>query len=251
MSHIGSSDRQIHQWIQFKHQPAPKQRKRRPPDDAAGHPLPPARPVMSPQTQDYVVSYTDYFIYTNLYSEPVDPQITPAPLGVGDIAAYCLSQAFIYGQSQIHNVVGDSMASIFAAESTKVPMTTLWVPPVLSKQHTYGESSNLQGRTFVAVASILIVVFVQLKNRKIPGQHADFDPNDPLSLILRLRRRGGISDTFRGLAEGDIKEGGLKKVTFGPISDKDGFVEVVGIVRLGLIEIFTGLATSPLTVFAF
>jgi hypothetical protein len=36
-----------------------------------------------------------------------------------------------------------------------------------------------------------------------------------------------MRDTFRGLAEGDVKEGGLKKVKLGQVNDRHGFVQVL------------------------
>ncbi|KAF8210788.1 hypothetical protein K438DRAFT_1752559 [Mycena galopus ATCC 62051] len=196
--------------------------------------------TVTPLTLDYVVTYSGKFIYRDFDSEPVNRQSTPAPPGIGAIATYCLADVFIYGQSSMRNVVGDSITSISDSQSG-LSVTTLWVPSVL-----FGWEAYIQGvvefvgtavktdlawvngplggslpptmirtisgtalttslgweykeaigpailipSTFIAVASILIVVFAQLKNRKIQMQHADFDPNDPL-LLMAAASAGG------------------------------------------------------------
>jgi hypothetical protein len=89
-----------------------------------------------------------------------------------------------------------------------------------------GSAAILIPSTFLALASILIVLFAQCLNRGIPIEHADFDPNDPL-LLMAAASAGGMRDTFRGLAEGDVKEGGLKKVKLGQVNDRHGFVQVL------------------------
>jgi hypothetical protein len=91
--------------------------------------------TVTPQTLDYVVSYSNQFIYSlNLHDKPMNPQITPAPPGASYLAAYCLSRGFLYGQSGIRNVVGDSMTSIFTGQSksSSLPETALWVWLLLS-----------------------------------------------------------------------------------------------------------------------
>ncbi|KAJ7236829.1 hypothetical protein C8J57DRAFT_1569207 [Mycena rebaudengoi] len=79
--------------------------------------------------------------------------------------------------------------------------------------------------TFVAVASIDIVLLAQVLNRGIPARHADFDPNDPL-VLMAAASAGGMDETFNGLTKEDIKDGGGKKVKLAHIDDRDGFVQV-------------------------
>lgn len=89
-----------------------------------------------------------------------------------------------------------------------------------------GSAAILIPSTFVAISSILIVIFAQFRNRGIPAQHADFDPSDPL-LLMAAASAGGMRGMFGGLAEGDVKEASSKKVKLGHSEDGDGFVEVV------------------------
>ncbi|KAF7371269.1 hypothetical protein MSAN_00762700 [Mycena sanguinolenta] len=228
--------------------------------------------TMTPQIQDYVVSYSGRFIDSIPVSEPLDPRIAPAPAGVADIAAYCLSRVFQYGQNGMRNVVGDSMSAIFTGqnyEGRSLSETTLWEDyirgvvefvgtavkwdltwvngplggnPPSTMTHTisghafttslgweYNKAASpafLIPSTFVAVASILIALFAQFRNRGIPEQHADFDPNDPL-MLMAAASAGGLRETFPGLTQSVIKEGGLTKVSLGQIDDRHGFVEVV------------------------
>jgi hypothetical protein len=79
--------------------------------------------------------------------------------------------------------------------------------------------------TFVAVASIVIVLLAQVLNRGIPARHADFDPTDPL-VLMAAASAGGMDEMFNGLAKEDIKDGGGKKLRLAHIDDKDGFVQV-------------------------
>ncbi|KAJ7343949.1 hypothetical protein DFH08DRAFT_810484 [Mycena albidolilacea] len=79
--------------------------------------------------------------------------------------------------------------------------------------------------TFVAVASIVIVLLAQVLNRGIPARHADFDPTDPL-VLMAAASAGGMEEMFNGLAKEDIKDGGGKKLRLAHIDDKDGFVQV-------------------------
>ncbi|KAJ7780944.1 hypothetical protein B0H16DRAFT_602757 [Mycena metata] len=79
--------------------------------------------------------------------------------------------------------------------------------------------------TFIAVASIVIVLLAQVLNRGIPAHHADFDPTDPL-VLMAAASAGGINEMFNGLAKEDIKDGGGKKVKLAHIDDRDGFVQV-------------------------
>ncbi|KAJ6472043.1 hypothetical protein C8R45DRAFT_416064 [Mycena sanguinolenta] len=227
--------------------------------------------TMVPQIQDYVVSYSGRFITAIPVSKPLDPQIAPAPDGVGDMAAYCLNKVFAYGQSGIRNIVGDSMSITYTGQNqgSSLSETTLWEAfirgvvesvgtavksdltwingplngdPPSTMTHTisghafttslgwaYNKADSpafLIPSTFVAVASILIVLFAQFRNRGIPEQHADFDPNDPL-LLMAAASAGGLRETFPGLTQSGIKEGGLKKVTLSQVDNRDGFVEVM------------------------
>ncbi|KAJ7759866.1 hypothetical protein B0H14DRAFT_2634288 [Mycena olivaceomarginata] len=79
--------------------------------------------------------------------------------------------------------------------------------------------------TFVAVASIVIVLLAQVLNRGIPARHAHFDPTDPL-VLMAAASAGGMDEMFNGLAKEDIKDGGDKKLRLAHIDDKDGFVQV-------------------------
>ncbi|KAJ7107716.1 hypothetical protein C8R44DRAFT_744314 [Mycena epipterygia] len=79
--------------------------------------------------------------------------------------------------------------------------------------------------TFVAVASILIVLFAQLRNRGIPIRQADFDPNDPI-LLMAAASAGGVPDTFCGLAQDDVKKARGKRVKLSEIGGRDGFSQV-------------------------
>ncbi|KAJ7119351.1 hypothetical protein C8R43DRAFT_86191 [Mycena crocata] len=80
--------------------------------------------------------------------------------------------------------------------------------------------------TFVALASILIVIVAHFYNRGgIEMRHRDFDPSDPVSLMAAASA-GGMGDTFHGLAKGDVKEGRRNKVILGQIGERDGFVHV-------------------------
>jgi hypothetical protein len=79
--------------------------------------------------------------------------------------------------------------------------------------------------TFVAVASIVIVLLAQVVNRGIPARHAHFDPTDPL-VLMAAASAGGMDEMFNGLAKEDIKDGGRKKLKLAHIDDKDGFVQV-------------------------
>ncbi|KAJ6583077.1 hypothetical protein DFH09DRAFT_1275438 [Mycena vulgaris] len=78
--------------------------------------------------------------------------------------------------------------------------------------------------TFVAIASILIVLFahcMRLMNRGVVVEHVDFDPNEPL-LLMAAASAGGMEDTFHGLAKGDLEEGGEKKVILAHFGNRDG-----------------------------
>ncbi|KAJ7883765.1 hypothetical protein B0H13DRAFT_2667116 [Mycena leptocephala] len=62
--------------------------------------------------------------------------------------------------------------------------------------------------TFVAVASVVIVLLAQVLNQGIPARHAHFDPTDPL-VIMAAASAGGMDEMFNGLAKEDIKDGGV------------------------------------------
>lgn len=79
--------------------------------------------------------------------------------------------------------------------------------------------------TFIAVASIVIVLVAQLLNRGIPARHADFDPNEPL-VLMAAASAGGMGHVFSGLGKEDIEEASGRRVRLAHIDDKDGFVEV-------------------------
>ncbi|KAJ6459569.1 hypothetical protein C8R45DRAFT_1081381 [Mycena sanguinolenta] len=64
--------------------------------------------------------------------------------------------------------------------------------------------------TFVAVASILIVLFTQFRSRGVPVQHTAFDPSDPLALMAAASA-GGMGNTFDGLTKEHVKEGQRNK----------------------------------------
>ncbi|KAJ6589017.1 hypothetical protein B0H19DRAFT_1367496 [Mycena capillaripes] len=229
--------------------------------------------TVTPHIEDYVVSYSGQYIYKNLNGEqPIHgPQVAPALPATAYIAIYGLELVFLYGQSGIRNVIGDSMAAIyndeipaasisptklweayitgvieFTGTAVKTGLSANWGPlggkPPLSMTRNIsgyglttslgwdyreaGSAAILIPSTFIAVASILIVLFAQFRNRGIPVQHADFDPNDPL-LLMAAASAGGMREMFGGLAEGDVKEVSSKKVKLGCLSDdRDGFVEV-------------------------
>ncbi|KAF7367629.1 hypothetical protein MSAN_00826500 [Mycena sanguinolenta] len=79
--------------------------------------------------------------------------------------------------------------------------------------------------TFFAIASILIVLFAQLRSRGVPVQHSAFDPSNPLALMAAASA-GGMGNTFHGLTKEDVKEGQRKKVKLGQVGGKAGFVQV-------------------------
>ncbi|KAJ6545145.1 hypothetical protein B0H19DRAFT_1266619 [Mycena capillaripes] len=81
--------------------------------------------------------------------------------------------------------------------------------------------------TFVAIASILIVLFAQCLKwvRGIAIEHVDFDPNEPL-VLMAAASAGGMMDIFSGLTKEDLEEGGGKKVMLGQADGKDGLVQV-------------------------
>jgi hypothetical protein len=81
--------------------------------------------------------------------------------------------------------------------------------------------------TFVAIASILIVLFAQCLKwvRGTAIEHVDFDPNEPRVLIAAASA-GGVVDTFSGLTKEDLEEGGGKKVIQGQAGGKDDLVQV-------------------------
>ncbi|KAJ7465779.1 hypothetical protein B0H11DRAFT_2049245 [Mycena galericulata] len=75
--------------------------------------------------------------------------------------------------------------------------------------------------TFVAVASILIVLFVLSQNRGMVAiRHADFDPGDPMFLIAAASA-GGIEATFAGLGKDSVEIGRKEKVTLAQFVKKD------------------------------
>lgn len=82
--------------------------------------------------------------------------------------------------------------------------------------------------TFVAIASILIVLVAQCLKwaQGISVEHVDFDPNDPL-LLMAAASAGGMVDTFAGLTKEDLDEGGEKKVKLTQIGDRNGLVQIV------------------------
>ncbi|KAJ7628899.1 hypothetical protein FB45DRAFT_1059567 [Roridomyces roridus] len=80
--------------------------------------------------------------------------------------------------------------------------------------------------SFVALASIIIVLWAQLHNRGIPARHAKFDPNDPL-VLMAAASAGGMEDLFTGLGKQDIKDGACRELILAHIEDKDGFVQVM------------------------
>jgi hypothetical protein len=82
--------------------------------------------------------------------------------------------------------------------------------------------------TFVAVASIVIVLFATYQNRgsMMAIRHADFDPSDPI-LLMAAASAGGMGGTFRGLGGESVKEGRKKKVTLASIGGRDGFVQEI------------------------
>jgi hypothetical protein len=85
---------------------------------------------VTPQTQNFNVTYSEEFIYKNLDSEPLDPDIKPAPPLVAFAAIHGLDQAFFYGQSgTTRNVIGDSMFLIYGDQSqdNALPYPALWV----------------------------------------------------------------------------------------------------------------------------
>jgi tripartite-type tricarboxylate transporter receptor subunit TctC len=95
-------------------------------------------------------------------------------------------------------------------------------------EHNVGvNNAILIPSTFVAVASILIVLFAQCLKwvRGTAIEHVDFDPNEPLELMAAASA-GGMVDTFAGLTKNDLEEGGGKKVILGQVGAKDGLVQV-------------------------
>ncbi|KAJ7716237.1 hypothetical protein DFH07DRAFT_973982 [Mycena maculata] len=86
--------------------------------------------TVTPQTKNFNVTYTgDNYIYKDLFYEPVDPEIKPAPLAISYAALYGLNQAFVNGQSAFRNVVGDSINTIFTdrgEDDSTVSYTDLW-----------------------------------------------------------------------------------------------------------------------------
>ncbi|KAF7367642.1 hypothetical protein MSAN_00827800 [Mycena sanguinolenta] len=79
--------------------------------------------------------------------------------------------------------------------------------------------------TFVAIASILIVLFTQFRSRGIPIEYAAFDPSNPL-VLMAAASAGGMGNTFDGLTKEHVKEGQSKKVKLAHIGGKVGFVQV-------------------------
>jgi hypothetical protein len=77
--------------------------------------------------------------------------------------------------------------------------------------------------TFVALASIMIVLFAEYKNGfgGIPTEHASFDPSNSLHLMAAASA-GGMQKTFKGLAKKNIKEGSAKKLKLGKVGSEDG-----------------------------
>ncbi|KAJ7107735.1 hypothetical protein C8R44DRAFT_885142 [Mycena epipterygia] len=97
--------------------------------------------------------------------------------------------------------------------------------PTLGWEYTTTTMAALIPSTFVAIASILIVLFAQLRNRGIPIRQADFNPNDPI-LLMAAASAGGIPDTFFGLAQDDVKKARGKRVKLSEIGGRDGFSQV-------------------------
>ncbi|KAJ7270005.1 hypothetical protein B0H12DRAFT_1229266 [Mycena haematopus] len=79
--------------------------------------------------------------------------------------------------------------------------------------------------TFVAIATILIVLVTQYHSRGVPVQHVAFDPSNPL-VLMAAASAGGMGNTFHGLTNEDVKEGQRKKVKLAQIGGKVGFVQV-------------------------
>ncbi|KAF7367599.1 hypothetical protein MSAN_00823200 [Mycena sanguinolenta] len=79
--------------------------------------------------------------------------------------------------------------------------------------------------TFVALASILIVLFTQFRSHGVPVQHAPFDPSSPVALMAAASA-GGMGNTFHGMTKEDVKEGLRKKVKLGQVGGRVGFVQV-------------------------
>ncbi|KAJ6536934.1 hypothetical protein B0H19DRAFT_1270623 [Mycena capillaripes] len=81
--------------------------------------------------------------------------------------------------------------------------------------------------TFVAIASILIVLFAQCIKwaRGTAIEHVDFDPNEPL-LLMAAASAGGMVDTFPGLTKEALEDGGRKRVMLAQVGGRDGLVQV-------------------------
>ncbi|KAJ7763207.1 hypothetical protein DFH07DRAFT_956581 [Mycena maculata] len=80
--------------------------------------------------------------------------------------------------------------------------------------------------TFIAIASIVIVLFAEWKHQGIPERHPTFDTGNPL-LLMAAASAGGMPEIFHGLTKNDLAEGSGKMVKLSYVEEKDleGFVQ--------------------------
>ncbi|KAJ7753893.1 hypothetical protein B0H14DRAFT_3512690 [Mycena olivaceomarginata] len=154
-----------------------------------------------------------------------------APSTLAHAVIYALEQALKYGQSSTNNVVTDTITTILANQgsvyrgcviefagmaiktelasptgplpagiptSMRRNMTGSALTVTVGWEHNTGvNNAILIPSTFVAIASILIVLFAQCLKwvRGTAIEHVDFDPNEPRVLIAAASA-GGVVDSF-------------------------------------------------------
>lgn len=129
--------------------------------------------TVTPYTQDYLVSYSGQYISKNLNGkQPAYPQNAPLLSGTAYIALFGLELVFLYGQSGIHNVIGDSLTAISNDEIVSTPLTKLWVTLFLYSEtqpslirlvgsihngcdriHRHGKSNLIKHTRYVLISS--------------------------------------------------------------------------------------------------
>ncbi|KAJ7922506.1 hypothetical protein B0H13DRAFT_2409489 [Mycena leptocephala] len=162
---------------------------------------------VTPQTQNFNVTYSEEFIYKNLDSEPLDPDIKPAPPLVAFAAIHGLDQAFFYGQSG-------------------TPVT----------KHTFGELSHFRD----GVCCFFLFRIVQAVKYDLALDNGPLGGDPPSSLTREITGNAltttigwGIGKERRlrleecrkhskGWRKKDIKEGSAKKLKLGKVGSEDG-----------------------------
>ncbi|KAJ7834842.1 hypothetical protein B0H13DRAFT_2288531 [Mycena leptocephala] len=167
---------------------------------------------VTPQTQNFNVTYSEEFIYKNLDKRTAGSRHQACTTPGSIRCIHGLDQAFFYGQSgTTRNVIGDSMFLIYGDQSqdNALPYPALW-------------EAYIRG----------VIAFVGTITDRWAGTHHQSDTRNNRQRTDYDYRVGvsGRSDGFgwrnaeniQRVGEKNIKEGSAKKLKLGKVGSEDG-----------------------------